>query len=154
MMVVTGSGTAPDDVSRGYAAAVLECVDSIPFRVGKTKLARVLRGSCSQEILRMNADKLPQYGALRSLTIQQIIAIIDQLLNAGYLRSSFGRRPVVTLTSEGRAALLAGNLPPVEAPDALAMFMARERCRKCPYNPAMIGSSGAMQTVSGEVSPF
>lgn len=143
-----GHGAATDNGSGRYAAAILECVDSIPFRVGKTKLARVLRGSGSRDILRMDLARIPLYGELRALTIQQIVAVIDQLVNAGYLRSSFGRRPVLTLTKEGRTAMLSGNVPQVDAPDAMAMFMARERCRRCPYKPSLV-NSGASFVTSG-----
>jgi superfamily II DNA helicase RecQ len=146
--VVEGIGHVRETTGESgrYAASVLKCVDSIPFRVGKTKLARVLRGSGSRDILRMDLARIPLYGELRMLTIQQIVAVIDQLVNAGYLRSSFGRRPVLTLTREGRAAMLSGNVPQVDAPDAVAMFIARERCRRCPYNPSMIGSGASLVT--------
>ena len=152
-------GFGPDDAANGgqggYAAAILECVDSIPFRVGKTKLARVLRGSGSQDILKMDLARIPLYGGLRALTIQQIVAVIDRLVNAGYLRSSFGRRPVLSLTRKGRAAMLSGNLPQVDAPDAVAMFMARERCRRCPYNPSLVNSGSSLVTSAAPGSaPF
>lgn len=123
---------------RGFAAVVLECVDSIPFRVGKNKVARVLKGSESKDILSMDLTSIPHYGALGTLSIAQITAIIDQLISKDYLRSSFGRRPVLFLTSQGRAAMLSGNVPELDAPDALAMFIAREKCRKCPHNPNLL----------------
>jgi len=120
------------------AATVLECVDSIPWHVGKTKIARILKGSLAQDILKMDLARISHYGALEELTLAQVNAIIDQLIAGGYLRSSYGRRPVILLTPAGRTAIMTGDLPMIEVPDTLKMFIARERCRKCPYNPSIL----------------
>ena len=143
---------APDSTAlledKELAQIVLECVDSIPWHVGKSKIARILKGSLAQDILKMDLDRIERYGALQDLTLAQITAVIDQLIAGGYLRSSRGRRPIILLTSTGRTALLTGELPGIEAPDALKMFIARERCRKCPYNPSLIASGEASPTAS------
>ena len=135
---------APDSTAlledKELAKIVLECVDSIPWHVGKTKIARILKGSLAQDILKMDLDRIARYAALQDLTLAQITAIIDQLITGGYLRSSRGRRPIILLTPMGRTALITGELPGIEVPDALKMFIARERCRKCPYNPSLIAS--------------
>jgi len=130
------------------ARIVLECVGSIPWHVGKTKIARLLKGSLAQDILKMDLDRIERYGALQDFTLAQITAIIDQLIAGGYLRSSRGRRPIILLTSTGRTALLTGELPGIEVPDALKMFIARERCRKCPHNPSLIASGEASPSAS------
>lgn len=126
------------------AEIVLGCVGSIPWHVGKSKIARILKGSLAQDILKMDLARIEGYGALEDLTLAQITAIIDQLIAGGYLRSSRGRRPVILLTPMGRTAIITGELPTIEVPDALKMFIARERCRKCPYNPALIASSDGL----------
>ena len=135
---------APDSTAlledKELAQIVLECVDSIPWHVGKTKIARILKGSLAQDILKMDLDRIARYAALQDLTLAQITAIIDQLIAGGYLRSSRGRRPIILLTPMGRTALITGELPGIEVPDALKMFIARERCRKCPHNPSLIAS--------------
>jgi superfamily II DNA helicase RecQ len=140
---------APNPVAlleeEALAEIVLECVDSIPWHVGRSKIARILKGSVAQDILKMDLARIARYGALGHLTLAQITAIIDQLIAGGYLRSSRGRRPIILLTPMGRTAFITGELPAIEAPDALKMFIARERCRKCPYNPSLIAS--------GEASP-
>ena len=143
---------APDSTAlledKELAQIVLECVDSIPWHVGKTKIARILKGSLARDILKMDLDRIERYGALQDLTLAQITAIIDQLIAGGYLRSSRGRRPIILLTSTGRTALLTGQLPGIEVPDALKMFIARERCRRCPHNPSLIASGEASPSVS------
>jgi len=143
---------APDSAAlfeeEEFAQIVLECVNSIPWHVGKTKIARILKGSLARDILKMDLDRIERYGALQDLTLAQITAIIDQLIAGGYLRSSRGRRPIILLTPMGRTALITGELPGIEVPDALKMFIARERCRKCPYNPSLIASGEGSSAVS------
>ncbi|MEA4884333.1 MAG: RQC domain-containing protein [Clostridia bacterium] len=117
------------------AVTVLECVDSIPCYVGKTKIARLLKGSESKELNRLDLARVRHYGAFQRLTIAQIEAVIEQLVGHGCLRRSRGRRPVLMVSAIGRSAIVSGAMPEVEVPDALRMFMARERCRKCPHNP-------------------
>lgn len=124
-----------------FAQVVLECVDSIPWHVGKSKIARILKGSLAQDIVKMDLARINHYGALDRFTLAQVTAIIDQLIAGGYLRSSYGRRPVILLTPAGRTAIMTGDLPVIEAPDTLKMFIARERCRKCPYNPSLVASA-------------
>jgi len=143
---------APNSVAlldeEAVAAIVLECVDSIPWHVGKSKIARILKGSLAQDILKMDLARIEGYGALQNLTLAQITVIIDQLIAGGYLRSSRGRRPIILLTPMGRTAMITGELPAIEVPDALKMFIARERCRKCPYNPSLFASGEGSLPVS------
>ncbi len=135
----------PDSVvlmdEEALAETVLECVDSIPWHVGKSKIARLLKGSVAQDISKMDLSHVRHYGAFENLTLAQIHAIIDQLIASGYLRSSYGRRPVILLTPEGRSAIITKDLPAIEVPDTLKMFIARERCRRCPYNPSLVACS-------------
>lgn len=137
------------------AFIVLECVDSIPQRVGRTKIALLLKGSESQQIRDMDIDRIRHFGALGHLTIVQIQGIIEQLLDGGYLGSSYGRRPVVSVTSLGRTTMITGNMPEVTVPDELKMYVARERCRRCPHNPYIADCIGASLKTSGDIpSPF
>ncbi len=137
------------------ACIVLECVDSIPQRVGRTKIALLLKGSESQQIRNMDIGRIRHFGALGHLTIVQIRGIIEQMLNAEYLGSSYGRRPVVSITSKGRTTMITGNMPEVTVPDELKMYVARERCRRCPHNPYIADCQGAGSNTPSDVpSPF
>ncbi|MDD2202184.1 MAG: RQC domain-containing protein [Firmicutes bacterium] len=135
------------------AGIVLECVDSIPQRVGRTKIALLLKGSESQQIRNMDIGRIRHFGALGHLTIAQIQGIVEQLLNAGYLGSSYGRRPVVHVTSMGRMTMITGDMPETTVPDELKMYVARERCRRCPHNPYIADGLGASPEMRGDIPP-
>ncbi|MCR4425279.1 MAG: hypothetical protein NUW23_03685 [Firmicutes bacterium] len=122
--------------------AVLECVDSISWHVGRSKIARILKGSTAQDITKLNLTHVRNYGEFRDLSLTQIESIIDQLIQGGYLRTSFGRRPIVLISSAGKRAMATGKAPEVQIPDQIKLYTARERCRRCPYNPVLALTAG------------
>jgi superfamily II DNA helicase RecQ len=135
------------------ACIVLECVDSIPQPVGRTKIALLLKGSRSQQIRTIDIRQVRHFGALGHLTIAQIQGIIEQLLSEGYLGSSYGKRPVIHVTSLGRTTMITGDMPEVTIPDELKLYVARERCRKCPHNPYITDCPGAGPNTPNDIPP-
>jgi ATP-dependent DNA helicase RecQ len=61
--------------------------------VGRTRAVEILRGGASQVVRKYSYDGLPQYGAFRDLRADDVLARVDELLNAGRLRSTGGRFP-------------------------------------------------------------
>ena len=105
---VQPSTTAVNDVAslsqaeRG-ALIVLDTVAKLELEVGKGKLAQILKGSTSSEIERYKGSR--NFGKFISLRISEIESLVDQLMDAGYLKQTGGKYPVLTLTPRGEIAL-------------------------------------------------
>jgi ATP-dependent DNA helicase RecQ len=84
---------------------VLETVRTLPRRVGRVRLAHILKGSRAQEVLSMGYERHKFYGKLAHLGQQHITAVVDALVETRYLALVGDRRPVLTLTSTALAAL-------------------------------------------------
>jgi ATP-dependent DNA helicase RecQ len=97
--------TAPADASSGrqrnpgaYAtgdldAAILDVVVSAAPPVGRTRTVEILRGGRSKVIAEHAYDRLAAYGTFAHLRSAEVLGRVDQLLEAGTLRSSGGRFP-------------------------------------------------------------
>ncbi|MBI5052335.1 MAG: helix-turn-helix domain-containing protein, partial [Chloroflexi bacterium] len=105
---VQPSATAVNDVAtlsqaeRG-ALIVLDTVTKLKPEVGKGKLAQILKGSTSSEIERYKNSR--NFGKFISLRLGEIESLVDQLMDAGYLKQTGGKYPVLTLTPRGEIAL-------------------------------------------------
>jgi ATP-dependent DNA helicase RecQ len=111
---------------------VLSCVARMRGRFGRIRVAEVLKGSKSKELLRWGLDQLTTYGLLADLRIEDITAVIDTLIDAGLLQSRTlddgptAKSAVVALTERGRLVMLgkekvsvalpAGVVPEAPAP--------------------------------------
>jgi ATP-dependent DNA helicase RecQ len=84
---------------------VLDSLRRLKSRIGKVKLAQILKGSKSQEILSQKYDRFIYYARLEALTLKEIENVIEQLVGMGYAKSIGGDYPVLTLTPKGEAAL-------------------------------------------------
>lgn len=82
------------------ALIVLETISRLSL--GKRKLAKVLRGSKARDIARYTRH--PNYARFAALQTAEIEALIDQLLQAGYLKSVGSSLPTLALTSKGQNA--------------------------------------------------
>ena len=109
---LAAAGETPEDPLRPAstqaeraALIVLDTIVHLPWPLGKTTLAKVLKGSEAQDVERYKQVRnYAKFGALRSSEIE---ALITQLLEAGYLRQTGGSRPILTLSARGEAALKA-----------------------------------------------
>jgi ATP-dependent DNA helicase RecQ len=84
---------------------ILDCLRRLQIGIGKGKLAQILKGSKSQEILRQKYDRCVYYARLNVLSLGEIESLIDQVCQMGYLKSVGGEYPVIKLTPKGEAAL-------------------------------------------------
>ena len=83
-------------------AIILRGADELIMRGGRTLLAKVLKGSREKKILETGLDTSPVYGALRALSIEDIIARIDWLITNRYLAIEYDYRlPLLVYTPLG-----------------------------------------------------
>jgi ATP-dependent DNA helicase RecQ len=87
------------------ALVVLDSLRRLKSRIGKVKLAQILKGSKSREILSQKYDRFIYYARLEVLSLKEIENVIEQLVGMGYAKSIGGDYPVLTLTPKGEAAL-------------------------------------------------
>jgi ATP-dependent DNA helicase RecQ len=73
--------------------SILAVVAAAQPPVGRTRAVEILRGGASQVVRKHSYDGLPQYGAFRDLRAEEVLARVDELLQAGRLRSTGGRFP-------------------------------------------------------------
>jgi ATP-dependent DNA helicase RecQ len=79
--------------ARGLDAAILDVVVSAAPPVGRTRAVEILRGGRSKVIAEHAYDRLADYGAFAHLRSSEVLGRVDQLLEAGTLRSTGGRFP-------------------------------------------------------------
>ncbi|MBK9387595.1 MAG: RecQ family ATP-dependent DNA helicase [Planctomycetes bacterium] len=100
-------------------------------RAGKAKIAAMLIGAKTKEIVGTWLQELSTYGILPQLTREEVYARIDVLVDAGLLESVGERYPVLGATGEGLAAMrreIAVELPwPQAEPEMPRASVTRER---------------------------
>lgn len=84
------------------ALLVLETVARLKFGVGKEKLALALKGSHSRQTAHLTG--VPNFGKLAGRKVADIESLIQQLLDAGYLKQVGGDRPTLKLSARGEQA--------------------------------------------------
>ncbi len=105
-----GIGKEASAESTQIAVAVLELVNNLAFRVGRTSLANILIGSKSKRIINQNLQESRYYGILKRYTAREVVGIIDQLIAKGFLvkrydNSSNYPRPLLYLTERAANTL-------------------------------------------------
>ena len=92
--------------ARTVDETILSCLAHLPFPVGRSGLAKVLKGSAASPV---GPERCPEYAALGAMTLVAIEAQIDQLVERGYLaRRLKGRMPLLALTDRGAAMISDG----------------------------------------------
>jgi ATP-dependent DNA helicase RecQ len=84
---------APGTGSGQLDEAIFEIVVSARPPVGRTRAVEILRGGRSKVIAEHSYDGLPAYGSFAHLRSADVLGRVDQLLDAGTLRSTGGRFP-------------------------------------------------------------
>jgi ATP-dependent DNA helicase RecQ len=89
--------------TRNTDATILACLAHLPFSVGRSGLAKVLKGAAGSPI---GPERCRDYAALSDMTLAAIEAAIEQLVERGYLaRRLHGRMPLLALTDRGAATM-------------------------------------------------
>ena len=87
------------------ALIVLDTVKRLARDVGRVKLEQILKGSKANDILQFGYTHNTYYGRLNILSKDDILGIIDELVEQGYLKVIGGKYPVLRLTPKGDGAL-------------------------------------------------
>jgi ATP-dependent DNA helicase RecQ len=97
-------------LSATHVQLIVDAVDRLRRPVGKTNLARALRGSRAKSLSRGGLLTLPEYGKLAEHSEASIVAAIDALLVAGRLQKTGRKYPTVWIPGKPvRAAPAAHN---------------------------------------------
>ncbi|CAA9544144.1 MAG: ATP-dependent DNA helicase RecQ [uncultured Thermomicrobiales bacterium] len=93
-------GSERTTTSAADARALLDALATVPFRIGKPGLVKLLAGSAES---RIQADRSPLFGALSGVRKSAIERLVDDLLAAGVLRADQdGEYRILALTPEAR----------------------------------------------------
>ncbi|MBI1951560.1 MAG: ATP-dependent DNA helicase RecQ [Acidobacteria bacterium] len=116
-----GEGRPLDDREFERVRIALSAVARLPARFGVERIAQVLTGSRSREVLDRRLDRLPTFGRLAELKIDEVKALLEVLVDAALLerRGIEGGRPgafVLALSSEGAAVMRAEHRPLLALP--------------------------------------
>ena len=136
-------GRALDDREFERVRVALSAVARLPARFGVERIAQVLTGSRSREILDRRLDRLPTFGRLADLKLDEVKGLLEVLVDAALLerRGIEGGRPgafVLALSIEGAAVMRAEHRPLLDLPGGPAPKAPRRR-----REPAARPSPGA-----------
>lgn len=90
------------------AKAIFRAVMGTDERYGASMITSIVRGERTDRIMRAGHDALPVFGLLSNVDEKSIKGLIQQFVASGYLRSSTGKYPVLSLTA-GAEEVLAGH---------------------------------------------
>lgn len=90
------------------AKAIFRAIMGTDERYGASMITAIVRGERTDRIMRAGHDALPVFGLLSNVDEKSIKGLIQQFVASGYLRSSTGKYPVLSLTA-GAEEVLAGR---------------------------------------------
>jgi ATP-dependent DNA helicase RecQ len=114
---------------------ILAAVDRLRRPVGKTNLARALRGSRAKSVARGGLLTLPEYGALADYSEADIVAAVQELVDDGSLKRTGRKYPTVwipgkSLRTVSRDPSSASRRPSSRYGGAIARALDNYRRRK------------------------
>ena len=90
------------------AKAIFRAIMGTDERYGASMITSIVRGDRTDRIMRAGHDALPVFGLLSNVDEKSIKGLIQQFVASGYLRSSTGKYPVLSLTA-GAEEVLGGH---------------------------------------------
>ena len=90
------------------AKAIFRTIMGTDERYGASMITSIVRGERTDRIMRAGHDALPVFGLLSNVDEKSIKGLIQQFVASGYLRSSSGKYPVLSLTA-GAEEVLGGH---------------------------------------------
>ena len=70
------------------AIAILKAVSRLEGKYGRVRVARLLTGSTSKQVLTMGVEELRHYGVLRGMNQREVLHLVDWLIDEKYLEIS------------------------------------------------------------------
>ncbi|MEZ7586264.1 DNA helicase RecQ [Veillonella atypica] len=90
------------------AKAIFRAIIATEERYGASMISSIVRGERTDRITRAGLDALSVFGDLSDVGDKEIKGFIQQFVASGYLRSSMGKYPVLSVTA-GAEGVLAGH---------------------------------------------
>lgn len=90
------------------AKAIFRAIIATEERYGASMISSIVRGERTDRITRAGLDALSVFGYLSDVGDKEIKGLIQQFVVSGYLRSSMGKYPVLSVTA-GAEEVLAGH---------------------------------------------
>ena len=90
------------------AKAIFRTIITTEERYGASMISSIVRGERTDRITRAGLDALSVFGYLSDVGDKEIKGLIQQFVASGYLRSSMGKYPVLSVTA-GAEEVLAGH---------------------------------------------
>lgn len=90
------------------AKAIFRAITATEERYGASMISSIVRGERTDRITRAGLDALSVFGYLSDVGDKEIKGLIQQFVASGYLRSSMGKYPVLSVTA-GAEEVLAGH---------------------------------------------
>lgn len=90
------------------AKAIFRAIIATEERYGASMISSIVRGERTDRITRAGLDALTVFGYLSDVGDKEIKGLIQQFVASGYLRSSMGKYPVLSVTA-GAEEVLAGR---------------------------------------------
>lgn len=90
------------------AKAIFRTIIATEERYGASMISSIVRGERTDRITRAGLDVLSVFGYLSDVGDKEIKGLIQQFVASGYLRSSMGKYPVLSVTA-GAEEVLAGH---------------------------------------------
>jgi len=114
-------GRPLDDREFERVRIALSAVARLPARFGVERIAQVLVGSRSREVIGRRLDRIPTFGRLQDLALDEVKGLLEVLVDAGLLvrRGIEGGRAgafVLALSDEGAAVMRADRRPLLALP--------------------------------------
>jgi len=90
------------------AKAIFRAIIATEERYGASMISSIVRGERTDRITRAGLDALSVFGYLSDVGDKEIKGLIQQFVASGYLRSSMGKYPILSVTA-GAEEVLAGH---------------------------------------------
>ena len=90
------------------AKAIFRAIIATEERYGASMISSIVRGERTDRITRAGLDALSVFGYLSDVGDKEIKGLIQQFVASGYLRSSMGKYPVLSITA-GAEEVLSGH---------------------------------------------
>ncbi|MFZ3580248.1 RQC-minor-1 family DNA-binding protein [Virgibacillus sp. DJP39] len=93
---------AADTIPEEEIRVILRTADEIIAQGGRTLLAKILKGSREKKIIELHLNQCAGYGYFNSLSIKEITAKIDWLIDYDFLDIEYsGKLPMIVFTDRG-----------------------------------------------------
>ena len=127
------------------AKAIFRAIIGTDERYGASMITSIVRGERTDRIMRAGHDALPVFGLLSNVDEKSIKGLIQQFVASGYLRSSSGKYPVLSLTA-GAEEVLAGHKEVEEIRQHVSVPSRKSRSTSTPSRgKSSFGSGGLFE---------